>query len=55
MGLSLPRPVGWRVWAKAHGTHNAPLFPTGEVVLLGREKRIFGTCLMWELEGKENI
>ena len=21
------------VWAKAHGTHNAPLFPAGEVVL----------------------
>ena len=33
MGLSLPGPVDWRVWAKAHGTHNAPLFPAGEVVL----------------------
>ena len=33
MGLSRPGPVGWRVWAKAHGTHNAPLFPVGDVVL----------------------
>ena len=51
----LTRPVGWRVWAKAHGTHNAPLFSAEEVVLLGWEKRIFGTCLMWGLEEKENI
>ena len=31
MGLSRPGPVGWSGWAKAHGTHNAPLFPAGEV------------------------
>ena len=51
----LTGPVGWRVWVKAHGTHNAPLFLAGEVVLLGREKRIFGTCLKWGLARKENI
>ena len=33
MGFSLPGPVGWRVWFKVHGTHNAPLFPVGEVIL----------------------
>ena len=38
MGFSHPRPVGWRVWAKAHGTHNAPLFPTGEGSLPRLEK-----------------
>ena len=39
MGFSLSGLVGWRVWAKAHGTHNAPLFPTGKVILpwLGKE------------------
>ena len=39
MGFSLSGPVGWRVWAKAHGTHNAPLFPAGKVILsrLGKE------------------
>ena len=30
MGFSQPGPVGWRVWVKAHGTHNAPLFPVEE-------------------------
>ena len=30
MGFNQPRPVGWRGWAKAHGTHNAPLFHAGE-------------------------
>ena len=49
MGLSLPGPVSWRVWVKAHGTHNAPLFSAREVVLSGRENRILGTCLMWGL------
>ena len=33
VGFSLSRPVGWMVWAKAHGTHNAPLFPVDEVIL----------------------
>ena len=33
VGFSMPEPVGWRVMAKAHGTHNAPLFPIGEVIL----------------------
>ena len=33
VGFSLLGPVGWRVWAKAHGTHNARLFPAGEVIL----------------------
>ena len=42
----LTGPVGWKVWAKAHGTHNAPFFLAREVILPGREKRIFGTCLM---------
>ena len=51
----LTRPVGWWVWAKAHGTHNAPLFLVGEVILPSQEKRIFGTCLMWGLAGRENI
>ena len=30
--------AGWRIWAKAHGTHNAPLFPVGEVVLCRPKK-----------------
>ena len=30
VGFNQPGPVGRRVWTKAHGTHNAPLFPTGE-------------------------
>ena len=51
----LTRPIVWRVWAKAHGTYNAPFFPTGEVVLPSQKKRIFGTCLMWGLDKKENI
>ena len=39
VGFSHPGPVGWRVWAKAHGTHNAPLFPVREGSLrrLGKE------------------
>ena len=39
MGFSLPGPIGWRVWAKAYGTHNAPLFSARVVVLpwLGKE------------------
>ena len=39
VGLSLPGPAGWRVWAKAHGTHNAPFFLAGEVLppRLGKE------------------
>ena len=32
VGLSLSGPVRWRVWAKAHGTHNAPIFLAGEIV-----------------------
>ena len=38
MGFSQPGPVGWRVWAKVHGTHNAPLFPVGEGNLPRLEK-----------------
>ena len=26
-------PVGWGIRTQAHGTHNAPLFPTEEVIL----------------------
>ena len=33
MRFSLQGPVGWRVWAKAHGTHNAPFFMAGKVIL----------------------
>ena len=32
VGLSLPGPVSWRVWAKAHSTHNAPIFLAREIV-----------------------
>ena len=38
MGFSHPRLVSRRVWAKAHGTHNAPLFPAGEGSLPRLEK-----------------
>ena len=38
MGLSQPGPVGWRVWAKAHSTHNALIFPAGEGSLPRLEK-----------------
>ena len=39
MGWNLLGLVGWRIWAKAHGTYNAPLFLAGEVVLprLGKD------------------
>ena len=30
VGFSQPGPIGWRGWAKAHGTHNAPIFPARE-------------------------
>ena len=38
VGFSLAGPVSWRVWAKAHGTHNAPFFPAGEAILPRSEK-----------------
>ena len=38
--------AGWRIWAKAHGTHNAPLFPAGEVIL-----RRPGKENIWDLLG----
>ena len=38
LGFSLPGLVDWRVWAKSHGTHNAPIFPTREVILPRPEK-----------------
>ena len=31
-------PSTWRCWAKIHGTHNAPLFPSREFDLPGLEK-----------------
>ena len=31
-------PSEWRCWAKIHGTHNAPIFPTGEFDLPRLEK-----------------
>ena len=30
VGFSHPGHVGKKVWAKAHGTHNAPLFQAGQ-------------------------
>ena len=44
VGFSLPGPVGWRVWVKAHGTHNAPLF-LARVVILPRP----GKKNIWDL------
>ena len=49
VGFSLAGPVGWRVWAKAHGTHNVPFSQLGRSSFPGREKRMFETCLMWGL------
>ena len=31
-------PSTWRCWAKIHGTHNAPLFPSREFDILRLEK-----------------
>ena len=31
MALSRPGSVGGSSWAQAYGTHNAPIFPAGEV------------------------
>ena len=42
MGFSQPGPVCWRVWAKAHGTHNAPLFHAGKGSLPLLEKENVG-------------
>ena len=47
VGFSHPGPVGWRVWAKAHGTHNAPIFPASEGSLSRLEKKTFVTGLVW--------
>ena len=41
VGFSHPGTVGRRVWAKAHGTHNAPLFSAGEGSLPRLEKETF--------------
>ena len=38
VGFSHLGPVGRRVWAKAHGTHNAPIFLIGEGSLPRLEK-----------------
>ena len=35
VGFSRPGPVGWRVWAKAHGTHMPPFFLLGRAVFHG--------------------
>ena len=40
VGFSHPGLVGRRVWAKAHGTHNAPLFSTREGSLPRVEKEL---------------
>ena len=41
VGFSHLGPVGWRVWAKAHGTHNAPIFSASEGSLSRLEKENF--------------
>ena len=42
MGFDPSGPSEWGCWAKSHGTHNAPLFSTGEFSLPRLEKyRIF--------------
>ena len=53
LGFSLPRSVGWRVWAKAHGTHNAPIFPTGEVILSRQEKE--NVCDLFDVRISEPL
>ena len=45
VGFNQPGPVGWRVWAKAHGTHNAPNFLAGEDSLPRLEKENIGDWL----------
>ena len=41
LGSDLIRPSTWRCWVKTHGTHNAPIFPSGEFVLPRLEKYCF--------------
>ena len=42
IGFNPSGPSEWGFWAKIHGTHNAPLFPTGELDLPRLEKyRVF--------------
>ena len=38
MGFDPFRPSEYGCWAKSHGTHNAPLFPAGEISLPRLEK-----------------
>ena len=38
MGFNLSGPFKWGCWAKSHGTHNAPLFPVGKIILPRLEK-----------------
>ena len=41
-GFDLFGPSMWRCWAKIHGNHNAPIFPSGEFELPRLEKyRVF--------------
>ena len=47
VGFSHPGSVGKRVWAKAHGTHNASFFPVGREVFPGWQKKTFVTSLVW--------
>ena len=38
MGFDPSGPSEYGCWAKSHGTHNAPLFPAGEISLPWLEK-----------------
>ena len=38
LGFDSFGPFEWRCWSKIHGTHNAPLFPSGEFDLHQLEK-----------------
>ena len=46
VGFDMTGPFELGCWAKGHGTHNAPIFQTGEISLPRLEKNtIFLTCL----------
>ena len=52
VGFSQPGPVGWRVWAKAHGTHNAPLLHAREGSLPRLEQENVGD---WRSVGNNGL
>ena len=45
------RPVDWVIRTRAHGTHNAPLFPTEEVILHQGGKLFVGEMISISTDG----